>query len=423
MNRKRIVLCLDGTWNNPYDEQQRDDGNKVLRPSNTLKLARAVLPMAADEHEQLVYYDIGVGSLAAYPGAANRLLYRADRVLGGGFGAGFEGNVEDALSFIAMNFVPGDEVFIFGFSRGAAAARAVTRFLQWSGGVPQKADVYFLPRLFRAYVVGRGEPAKFDAEIAAINAELTRDKKDLLLPMLPVEITYLGVWDTVAALGSLAHLLRANPDNAERSFHIGKSPVRFVRNARHALAIDERRLDFRPEIWIGPADPQQKIEQRWFAGVHSNVGGGYVHDGLANITFHWILKGATDLKLDIDDDFVKFFRKFHRGTQYESQTRKYRVFEFVRGRRGKGVRELTGHPASANLELDPSVIDRMREPAEALQPIDKKSKVTEPYRPNNVIRFLAEQPDLDTFLTGIGSPGPLPADVMQRIGKIRSDRR
>jgi len=94
MNRKRIVLCLDGTWNNPYDEKQRDDGNKVLRPSNTLKLARAVCPKAADEVEQLVYYDIGVGSLAAYPGVANRLLYRADRVLGGGFGAGFEGNVE-----------------------------------------------------------------------------------------------------------------------------------------------------------------------------------------------------------------------------------------------------------------------------------------------------------------------------------------
>jgi len=280
-----------------------------------------------------------------------------------------------------MNFVPGDEVFIFGFSRGAATARAVTRYLQWSGGVPQKADVYFLPRLFRAYVVGRGEPAKFDAEIATINAELTRDKKDPLLPMLPVEITYLGVWDTVAALGSLAHLLRADPDNAKRSFHVGKSPVPFVRNARHALAIDERRLDFRPEIWIGPADPKQKIEQRWFAGVHSNVGGGYVHDGLANITFHWILKGATDLKLDVDENYVKFFREFHRGTQYESQTRKYRVFEFVRGRRGKGVREITGHPVSANLTLHPSVVDRMREPAEALQAIDKKRKVTQPYRP------------------------------------------
>ena len=172
MGPKRIVLCLDGTWNNPFDEEQRDDGSTVLRPSNTLKLARAVRPRAADGRDQLVYYDIGVGSLADYPGIANRLLHRADRILGGESAAGFEGNVEDALSFLAMNFEPGDEVFIFGFSRGAATARAITRFLQWSGGVPEKIDVYFLPRLFRAYVVGRGEPAKLGAEIDAINKEL-----------------------------------------------------------------------------------------------------------------------------------------------------------------------------------------------------------------------------------------------------------
>jgi uncharacterized protein (DUF2235 family) len=70
------------------------------------------------------YYDIGVGSLAQYPGTANRLLYLADKALGGAWGAGFEGNIEDALNFLVLNHREGDEVFIFGFSRGAATALA-----------------------------------------------------------------------------------------------------------------------------------------------------------------------------------------------------------------------------------------------------------------------------------------------------------
>jgi Uncharacterized alpha/beta hydrolase domain (DUF2235) len=415
MTNKRIVLCLDGTWNSPFDEQERDDGSKVLRPSNVLKLARAVIPRPADSCEQLTYYDIGVGSLAKYPGLSNRLLHRADKMLGGGFAAGFEGNVEDALSFLALNYAPGDEVYIFGFSRGAATARAVTRFLDWSGGVPVKGDAYYLPRLFRRYVISRGEPSALQAEIAEINAKGKR-----LGELVPVTVSYLGVWDTVAALGSLAHMMLANRHNSKRSFHIGSSPVRCVRSARHAIAVDESRLDFPPEIWTGPSDEGQTIEQKWFAGVHSNIGGGYVLDGLANIALHWIIEGAANLKLD--DTFLAPFKRMFDGTQFESRTMKYRILETMRMRRNKGVRQVTGWPAAANLELHHTVIDRMRKDAVPYRTGDKSSEVQRPYRPDNVIRYLAEQPDLDVYLARIGSPGPLPSDVMARIATLRQGR-
>src|SRR5581483_4791802 len=154
---RRLVLCLDGTWNSAYSLKRRSDGHAVFKPSNVLKVARAVVPYdAAGDRQQIVLYHIGVGSLARYPGVSNRLLSVADKVLGGGWGAGFEENVEEALEFLAHNHEPGDEVFVFGFSRGAATAQAVTRFLDWAGGLPLKHDSYYLPRLFHDYVSRRG---------------------------------------------------------------------------------------------------------------------------------------------------------------------------------------------------------------------------------------------------------------------------
>jgi uncharacterized protein (DUF2235 family) len=124
---KRLILCLDGTWNSGFEEIQRRDGHKVMKPTNPLKICRAVKPFDAETGTaQITYYDLGVGALAEYPGAANRLLQRLDRTLGGAWGAGFEGNVEDALNFVAYNYESDDEVYVFGFSRGAAEARAVT---------------------------------------------------------------------------------------------------------------------------------------------------------------------------------------------------------------------------------------------------------------------------------------------------------
>ncbi len=433
---RRLVLCLDGTWNNPYDEQERIDRTtarpsdaqnahqepaSVIKPSNPLKLCRAVLPIDDTGRYQVAYYHTGVGSLSAYPGLPNRLLHVADRALGGVWGAGFEANIEEALHFLVVNYEPGDEVFVFGFSRGAATARGLTRFLAWNEGLPQKEDAYFLPRLFQQFVASRGAPTAHATVVDEINGELARDGKHGLQPFHPVPITYLGVWDTVMALGSRFAATGKTTSEPGWTFYAGAAPAAGVRHARQALAVDEHRYDFRPEIWTH-AHPEQRMEQRWFAGVHSNIGGGYVHDGLANIAFHWILEGATAEGLQVDPEYVHYFKQYPLDSLYESSSLLYRIGDALRFRIGKGKRTLVDRPAAANLVLDASVIKRLRARPEELQPT-KPGETTTPYRPQNVLQFLACQEDLPAYLDSIGindlGEHPLPDDVRQRIAALR----
>lgn len=417
MPAKRIVLCLDGTWNSTYTWGRRSGGNKVLKPSNVLKLSRAVEPRDGDGREQIAYYDVGVGALAKYPGVANRLLHLADKILGGKSGAGFEANIEDALHFLVLNHQPGDEVFIFGFSRGAATARALTRFLGWAGGLPGKRDAYYLPLLFRAYIVSKGTRSCADV-LAEINAKRKRDDRPPVDPFQPINVEYLGVWDTVMALGARFTATGEGTSTASKSFHLDRKPVPCVKHARQALAIDEMRFDFRPEIWSGHEEGQT-LEQRWFAGVHSNVGGGYVDDGLANLAFKWILEGAEAHGLKVDGKFVGFFRGFAQDRLYRSESLLYRILDAVRWRVGRGKRSLIDpeRPVQANLDLAPSVIHRI-----AADPGRFPDMGGKPYRPENVLLFLASQPNLDAYLAQI-EPDPdkrrLPQDVLDRIAKLR----
>lgn len=420
METRRIVLCLDGTWNSTYNQAKRSDGHTVIKPSNVLKLCRAVKPRADNGREQLTYYDIGVGSLAEYPGTANRLLYFVDRTLGGGFGAGFEGNIEDALNFVVLNHRAGDKVFIFGFSRGAATARGLTRFLDWTQGLlPTKADAYYLPEIFRAYIRSKSTRT-FERVLKDINDERAREKRPLppleLGQFQKIDIEFLGVWDTVMALGSRFRAKGTSTSEVSKSFHVDRQPAGCVRHARQALAIDEVRYDFRPEIWTDHA-ADQTLEQRWFAGVHSNVGGGYVDDGLANLAFHWILDGAEAHGLEVDRQFANFYRGFPQDRLYRSESLLYRVLDGLRWRFGRGRRQLVGQPASANLTLAPSVIHRLRADPQRFPELRGK-----PYRPENVLLFLACQPDLDQYLQGLGLDDEhrqLPADVLQRMTELR----
>jgi uncharacterized protein (DUF2235 family) len=429
MNPRRLVLCLDGTWNSTYLLKKRDSGDAVLKPTNVLKLARSVVPRdATTDREQIVFYHVGVGSLAKYPGISNRLLAGADKVLGGGWGAGFEENVEEALEFLGQNHESGDEVFIFGFSRGAATAQAVTRFLDWAGGIPLKRDSYYLPRLFREYVASHGQ-ASVQQAVAEVNEERARQSKQRKRPLPPlgpfqqVDVVFLGVWDTVMALGERFRARGARTTSPSWSFHVGPEPARCVRHARQALAVDEVRYDFRPEVWLCSANETQTLEQRWFAGVHSNVGGGYVHDGLANLAFRWMFKQAEARGLVIAKDFVNHYPGYAQDRLYKSESLLYRGLDAIRGRAGDGRRSLTDWPTSAQFTLDPSVVWRINTNPKATHP--KTGALRHPgldgaYRPENVFRFLAAQKDLDQYLGTMRIDSrKLPKDVTDRIREIQ----
>lgn len=425
---RRLVLCLDGTRNNAYQRKRREAGQPVVKPSNVLKLARAVVPLSAqDQREQIVYYDIGVGALLRHPGTANWLLYQADSILGGYAGAGFEGNVEDALMFLVHNYRAGDEVFLFGFSRGAATARGVTRFLDWAGGLPEKNDAFYLPQLFRSFVLYRGEQTCAEA-LQKINEDRQKERRPLppLAPFRKIDVAFLGVWDTVMALGSRFRARGTSTSSVSRSFYIDRVPAQCVRNARQALAIDEARFDFRPEIWTD-CSGHQTLRQRWFAGVHSNVGGGYVDDGLANLSFHWILDEAIASGLDVDRAFANIYRGHPFDRLYRSDPWYFQLSDALRRRFGRGRRPLVGQPPTANLSLSRSAIHRLcadptatRENGELVHPDLRKL-----YRPENLLRFLASQPDLNAYFDQIElkpEHRQLPPDVERRIAELRREK-
>ncbi len=389
MNNRRIVICLDGTWNNTYTEEERDDGSKVLKPSNVLKLARAVLPYdAEDDCHQLVYYHTGVGGMSEYPGLSNKLLQFCDKNLGGGWGAGFESNIEDAITFLVHNYHAepqtnqADEIYIYGFSRGAANARALSQFIDWMGGIPVQQDAYYIPIFLKAYVQSQGKQS-VDSVKKAIR-DNAGGKPVTLQAMQKIEITMLGVWDTVMALGSKL------VNRARRTFHSNPQPPTCVKHVYHALAVDENRTDFLPEIWQQAA-PKQTLSQMWFPGVHSNVGGGYVHDGLANCSLKWFCEQSAKHGLKLDKKFLGFYRAYPQDTLYVSKSLFYVIRDWIR--LTSGVRAINDYGDDAQIELHHSVISRMlSDPAEIdnRKNAQKHDRLTL-YRPQNVLDFLKQQ--------------------------------
>lgn len=375
---RRIIICLDGTWANPSNEVERGDGTAVHKPSNVLKTYRAVVPRTDDGIDQISYYDEGVGALSAQRGLRNKSLARFDALLGGAWGAGFEQNIEAAYTFIVGNRLPDDEIFVFGFSRGAGQARSLCRFIDWMGGMLHKRDAYFIPDFFKHYIETEAAPGAAEALMQAL---LASGKK--IEPPLPAEIRFLGVYDTVLALGSR---LRADFDREERTtapglgFHVGDKPPGIVKTARQALAIDERRTDFRPEIWK-EAHPNQSVEQRWFPGVHTSIGGGYANDGLANGALQWMINAARQEGLAVDDIFLDFYKPWFGDTRNDSFTGFMKLRGWICGLIGEsGDRDLVACADHAGMDVHSSAIKLLIH--------------DETYRPGNLLALIHQRPDL-----------------------------
>jgi len=258
---KRIAFCADGTWDSA--------GTKT----NVYKLFKA-LPVTAG---QMPFYDDGVGV------DGNPL----QKLLGGAFGAGLFQKIKDGYTKIAQVYVPGDDLFIFGFSRGAYTARSLAGMIAVCGLPSGTFDDNLVETAFKAY---RNRDQR-----ASLLANLSRYE------MSNSTIKMVGVWDTVGSLGIPALAGGVDP-NLFGFLDTGLHPD--VQNAYHALAIDERRAEFPPTLWTSQA-PGQTVEQVWFCGVHSDVGGGYENDpgestALSDITLGWMIDKASALGLAFD---------------------------------------------------------------------------------------------------------------------------
>ncbi|MDF2179096.1 DUF2235 domain-containing protein [Aliiglaciecola sp. CAU 1673] len=365
---RRLIVCLDGTWNSTFNDERKQDGRTIVKPTNVLKLARAILP-THDTEDQIVYYDSGVGSISSYAGWDNKLLGWADNFLGGAFGAGMETNIEDALTFLSNNYQYGDDVFLFGFSRGSATARAVCRLLDWMGGVFAKRDAYFLPFVIRDFFDSKGEMPFEDSINRHVKAGIKTQVHQFTVKML-------GVFDTVLSKGSRVR--------SKTGFEYFNSPLlpRIVENAIHALAIDECRADFQPEIWTS-CTKEQTLLQRWFAGVHSNVGGGYPDDGLANCALDWMIAMAKQYGLGFDEDYLGYFKPYAGDVLYNSDKSIWRFADKLRGR--QRTRLMFNNLKAGTSEIDYSVLLRL---VNSKTPFADKDKLADiPYRPEELLKW------------------------------------
>lgn len=324
---KRIVICADGTWN-VRDQVSKDA--KTRRPTNVTKVARAIRARDAHGTDQVVYYHDGVGTGTGL-----------DKITGGAFGSGIEGNVRDLYRFVLYNYSDGDELFLFGFSRGAFTVRTLVGFMNFVGLV-QKDDDYFIPEIYGCYEHGQ-RPGSAEWEKAF---RLVKDTG----PCPPIR--FVGVWDTVGSLGAPGFLGQVFNKNKYQYHDLGLNS--HVENAYHALAIDERRKPFAPATWTSSNGFAGTLEQAWFAGVHSNVGGSCTPDGLANEALHWLVEKAETLGLEFDGQFLAHYRACFNAEMQDSMTAMYKVM-------GPHIRPIGRQPADGEC-LHQSAIDRLRLP-------------------------------------------------------------
>lgn len=329
---KRLVVCADGTWNER--DALSEDGTR--RPTNVLKVARSVLPQAADGTPQITFYLEGVGTGGGL-----------DKYTGGAFGDGIEANVRALYRLIVYNYEPGDELYFFGFSRGAFTVRTLAGFMN-KVGLIQKDDDYFVPEIYACYEKAHG-PGSAGWDKAFRRVQGTRP--------CPI-IRFIGVWDTVGALGAPGFLGQIFNRGKYKYHDIGLNPT--IQNAFHALAIDERRKPFAPNLWKRPPGWGGQLQQAWFPGVHSNVGGSYSPDGLANEALHWLIEQAERLGLEFDPTYLRYYRPCFNSVLNDSMTAVYRAM-------GPYVR-LVGQQLPDGEVLHQSVLDRIAHEASHYTP-------------------------------------------------------
>lgn len=366
---KRLALFCDGTWNDPDSD------------TNVSRLKTWVADQ--DEHgvTQQAKYILGVGVKAF------------ERLSGGAVGKGLSANVLEGYRWLTENYDDGDEIYLFGFSRGAYTARSIAGIIVKYGLLRRGPSVVMQPEeVFERYRSGKSRRPIYavEREITA-HRPITPDERKLLDNSRRVPIHMIGVWDTVGALGiPWTHAPLIGRGNFY--FH-NTNPSVLFKHAFQAIAIDEQRGPYKPTLWTKftpdvadlapfPTPPSTElppvIQQRWFVGAHCNVGGGYVNDRLRDIPLAWIQNKAEAAGLAFTD------RVSLSGNEYEGPyTDSYKAFmmglfrmvstRFFRPM-GAGPRKVAGGTSVPIEEwIDASVFEKVRGDPD--------------YRPANLVEF------------------------------------
>lgn len=259
---QRLILLFDGTWNEATDR------------TNVFRLVSHLRQHDGDI-TQRYFYDEGVGT------------ERFNRFMGGGFGIGVNKNIRQGYEWLVKRYEEGDEIWLFGFSRGAYTARSLAGLLRKCG----------LLRVHTRALENQAFSLYRDKSVAPESPAAISFRKDF---SREVRVRFLGVWDTVGALGvpTFAEGASAN------TWHDTELSSR-VDYAYQAMALDEHRCNYEVPLWVtdsGLKKPENlDVEQRWFIGAHANVGGGYgAKDPLPDLSLAWMMSKAMAVGLKLD---------------------------------------------------------------------------------------------------------------------------
>lgn len=301
-----LIVCCDGTWNTPEDEQ-----GGVPVPTNVVRIYNALAEVDSSGQAQRKYYHPGVGTDGGW----------WQRLIGGGLGVGLDGNIMSAYRWLGANYKKNDRIFLFGFSRGAFTVRSLAGMISECGllDLSGQDDTEAWSRVEKAYQEGYrnlrpvGDWAG-SWEFHHVDA-----------PEAEFPVYFLGVWDTVGALGIPNDLAILNLiDNPRRYFFHHTDLGNNVLNARHAVALDEKRASFTPTLWTNIAQ-RPTAKQVWFPGVHCDVGGGYAEHGLSDAALKWMLDEARTLGLEFFQSMYDQVAPNPQGVLHDSTVGAFRL--------------------------------------------------------------------------------------------------
>jgi len=304
---RQLIICCDGT-NNTLTARDHD--------TNVLKTFELLAQAGNDR--QILYYDPGVGAPDALPstGLDDWFRNKLDRLSGLASGRGIYENISQAYLFLMKHYQPGDQIFLFGFSRGAFTVRCVSGMVHLFGIIDEHHEA-MLPTLLRVYFSAREKTSLFrlihEASgyiklLFGVEAPQEINNRDDVARQIRLNfgsdgkkeanVFFVGVWDTVSSVGlpGFSVSMSSNPTILNKR----------IQHVRHALSLDEHRSQFKPRVYeqndFGDASQTQSLRQLWFRGNHCDIGGGYAENsqtGLSNQAWRWLLDEARQCGLNI----------------------------------------------------------------------------------------------------------------------------
>ncbi|MGL6135333.1 MAG: DUF2235 domain-containing protein [Prochlorococcaceae cyanobacterium] len=345
MAAKNLIVLSDGTW---------QDLSQPF-PTNVVRLLEAITPQTSEGKDQLTYYDEGVGTqqINIEPNLIDTLI----KIFGGALGLGMDHRILTCYRFLCLNYSPGDSIYLFGFSRGAYTVRSLAGLI-YNCGLLRGEQVRMIPRAYEIY-----RKPNNDAACAPSGPTATAFRQAHAITDRPggrPDITFIGIWDTVKALGiPEIPLLTWLSDslNTKYKFHNEKlSPI--IKAAYHAVSIEEQRTTFKL-IPIDTVNSKNRdhLQQAWFPGGHGGVGGGDAAKApLSDGALQWILDKLDESKCDLGYDIHRIQMDFKPNPLLpQAGKRRCRIITLITNSFGKQRRHIPDHtalqPSSSSTEV------------------------------------------------------------------------